>query len=232
MNNDIKDKKKDIQEKPKEKKGLFASFGKKKKIIENTPLQDDGLDEGLNLIPVPTKEEVEKEEKKAVLNVGSAFSLLTLVLVSVFVISFNIMSKTELNKNKEALYEYETKMKRMSQEIIDNEEIMDRIFLYKNIQEKTFSPKEVIKYIEDIADKSGGIYIRTYEIQDNLAFEFTGQSQDLEKVSKFWYLLCNDSSISTVNLSSVSKGENGATFAFDGQFIYEDFVNTIKDESN
>lgn len=235
MNNEVKNTKEEVQETPKEKKELFGFFKKKKAPTASGTTQidqQDNVDEGLNLIPTPTKEEVAKEGKKAALNIGSAFSLLTLVLVSVFVISFNIMSKMELNKNRESLYAYETEIKRSSQEIIDNNEVVDRIFLYKSIQEKTFSPKAVIEYVEDIAEKSGGINIKTYDIQEDLTFEIAGESQDLEKVSKFWYLLCNDDAILDVNLNSVSKGGEGATFSFEGQFVYEYFVNVEGNESN
>ena len=216
-----------------EKKSIFG-FLSKDIGGKDEPVQqiEKTLEEGMNLMPTPSKAEVEKESKKAVLNVGSALSLLTLVLVSVFIISFNIMSKMELNGKKEDLYAYEERMKRNSQEIIDNTEIVDRIFLYKGVREEAFSPKEVVEYIQDIADQSGGIDIRTYDIQDSLAFEFTGESQDLEKVSKFWYLLSNNGSIETINLDSVSTGESGARFSFEGQFIYENFVNVSTDENS
>jgi hypothetical protein len=233
MNKEEKDTKQVVKKSPKPKKELFSFLKKKtKKVKQGDVEKDTSMEEGLNLMPAPSKEEIEKEGKKAVLNIGSAFSLLTLVLVSVFIISFNIMSKMELNQNKEELYAYEEKMKRNSQVVIDNEEIVSRIFLYKNIQEATFSPKEVIQYVEDIAEKSDGIDITSYEIAESLAFEFTGESQDLEKVSKFWYLLCNDGSILTINLDSVSKSDDGARFSFEGQFIFEDFVNITEDEDN
>ena len=141
-NNEVKNTKENTGKLPGKKKQSFVLFKKKTPDIKQKPvdIQDtDSLEEGINLMPTPSKEEVKKEEKKAVLNIGSAFSLLGLVLISVFIVSFNIMSKMELNDNKEELYAYETKMKRMSQEIIDNNKKVDRIFLYKNIQEKTFS---------------------------------------------------------------------------------------------
>jgi len=235
MNKEEKDIKaeQETKESSKEKKDLFSFLKKKPFQTNKGEIQDEAsLEKGMNLIPTPTKEEVEKEGKKAFLNVGSAFSLLALVLVSVFIISFNILSKMELNSNKEELYEYEARMTKNSQKMIDNNEIVNRIFLHKNIQKKTFSPKNVIQYINEIAEKSGGITIRAYDIQDSLAFEFTGESQDLEKVSKFWYLLGQDPSIENINLDSISKGDSSARFSFEGKFIYEDFVNIIEDESS
>jgi len=234
MNKEVKDTKQEVKESPKEKKGIFDFLKQKTAPIDQTVVEQEetSLEEGMNLMPTPTKEEVEKEGKKAFLNIGSALSLLVLVLVSVFIISFNILSKMELNSNREELYAYEEKMQRNSQSIIDNNEIVDRIFLHKSIREKTFSPKEVIEYIEDIAKKSGGIKINAYEIQENLSFEFTGDSQDLEKVAKFWYLLGDDSSIQNINLDSINKGDTGARFSFEGQFIFEDFVDIVEDENS
>ena len=234
MNKEVKDTKQEVKESPKEKKGIFDFLKQKTAPIDQTVVEQEetSLEEGMNLMPTPTKEEVEKEGKKAFLNIGSALSLLILVLVSVFIISFNILSKMELNNNREELYAYEERMQRNSQSIIDNNEIIDRIFLHKSIREKTFSPKEVIEYIEDIAKKSGGIKINAYEIQENLSFEFTGDSQDLEKVAKFWYLLGDDSSIQNINLDSINKGDSGARFSFKGQFIFEDFVNIVEDENS
>lgn len=234
MNKEIKDIKQEVKESPKEKKEIFGFLKKKSSSIDQTIVEQDdsSLEEGMNLMPTPTKAEVRKEEKKAFLNVGSALSLLGLVLISVFIISFNILSKMELNNNREELYAYEERMKRKSQEVIDNNEIVDRIFLHKSIREKTFSPKEVIEYIEDIAEKSGGIEINAYEIQENLSFEFTGDSQDLEKVAKFWYLLGDDPSIQNINLDSINKGDAGARFSFEGQFIFEDFVDITEDENS
>ena len=234
MNKEIKNKKQEVKEIPKEKKEIFGFLKKKTPSVDQAVIDqgESSLEEGMNLMPTPTKAEVRKEDKKAFLNIGSALSLLGLVLVSVFIISFNILSKMELNNNREKLYEYEERMKRRSQEIIDNNEIVDRIFLHKSIREKTFSPKEVIEYIEDIAEKSGGIKINAYEIQESLSFEFTGDSQDLEKVAKFWYLLGDDSSIQNINLDSINKGDTGARFSFEGQFIFEDFVDITKDENS
>ena len=32
--------------------------------------------------------------------------------------------------------------------------------------------------------------------------------------------------------NSISKGDSGARFSFEGQFVYEDFINVIKDENS
>lgn len=221
------------EEKPKKEKlsiqkilrNLLKGIGiiKEKEILKEEE-EPSALREGINLIPELSKEEVKHEERKAVLNMGSALSLFALVLITIFIISFNIFSRIEMNNKQKELTAYETTLKRKSQTIIDNNDIVDRIFLYRDIEEQTFSPKMAIEYIEGIAEKSGGISIDSYDIGDSLAFEFSGSSQDLENVSKFWYLLCNDNSIETVNLDSINKTTSGATFSFSGKLIYEDFI--------
>jgi hypothetical protein len=198
----------------------------KEKEVLKPEESDTSLEEGINLIPKLTEEEMKHEEKKAILNVSSAFSFLSLVVISVFVVSFNIFSKIEVNNKRSELTNYETVIKRSIQTIIDNNDIVDRVYLYQDIEEQTFSPKEVIDYIETIAEKSGGINIDAYDIGDELDFEFSGSSTDLEKVSKFWYLLCSDKSIEIVNLDSISKTNSGTNFSFSGKLIYEDFVNS------
>lgn len=198
----------------------------KEKEVLKPEESDTSLEEGINLIPKLTEEEMKHEEKKAILNVSSAFSFLSLVVISVFVVSFNIFSKIEVNNKRLELTNYETVIKRSIQTIIDNNDIVDRVYLYQDIEEQTFSPKEVIDYIETIAEKSGGINIDAYDIGDELDFEFSGSSTDLEKVSKFWYLLCSDKSIEIVNLDSISKTNSGTNFSFSGKLIYEDFVNS------
>jgi hypothetical protein len=198
----------------------------KEKEVLKPEESDTSLEEGINLIPKLTEEEMKHEEKKAILNVSSAFSFLSLVVISVFVVSFNIFSKIEDNNKRSELTNYETVIKRSIQTIIDNNDIVDRVYLYQDIEEQTFSPKEVIDYIETIAEKSGGINIDAYDIGDELDFEFSGSSTDLEKVSKFWYLLCSDKSIEIVNLDSISKTNSGTNFSFSGKLIYEDFVNS------
>ncbi len=198
----------------------------KEKEVLKPEESDTSLEEGINLIPKLTEEEMKHEEKKAILNVSSAFSFLSLVVISVFVVYFNIFSKIEVNNKRSELTNYETVIKRSIQTIIDNNDIVDRVYLYQDIEEQTFSPKEVIDYIETIAEKSGGINIDAYDIGDELDFEFSGSSTDLEKVSKFWYLLCSDKSIEIVNLDSISKTNSGTNFSFSGKLIYEDFVNS------
>ena len=213
-----------------EKKEL--SKEKKKEITEDQPkvldseaqMQADTI--GINLIPTLTEEEVVVEESKKKMNIGSILSLLTLVLVSLGIVAFNIFTKTRLNMAKEELYVYENKVMGVSQKIINNNEILERVSLYKDIEKGAFSPKEVIDYINDIADKSGGnTKINDFTFGDDLVFTFAGTANDLEEVSKLWYLLTHDPKVEIINLESVGKGANSVRFDFEGKLVFDDFTN-------
>ncbi len=181
---------------------------------------------GINLIPTMSKEEIVTEERKKKINSSSLISLSILFSVSIIVVGFNIISKIQLNSEKEKLYAFEKKMSQYDQFIIENNEIMRRVSLYKDIQEGRFSSKAVIDYIQSIATKSGSSKLSEFSFSGGRAFSFTGESQDLEDVAKLWYLLTNDSRIEGITLKSISKGDDSTRFSFTGDLKLEYFVNS------
>ncbi len=178
---------------------------------------------GINLIPSMTEDEIEKEEKKKKVSLSSLISLSLLFSISILVIGFNIISKIQLNTQKEKISEKERVIKEYSQLISGNTEILERIFLYKDIQDGRFSSKLVIDYIQGLLSKSGGSDIRDFSFSGNKSFEFSGNSQGLEDVAKLWYLLSHDSKIEGVELRSFSKTNDGATYSFSGDLKVEEF---------
>lgn len=198
---------------------------KKESPVEKQPQVQDTAG-SINLVPTLSKEEVVVQESKKKMNIGSILSLLALVLISLGIVAFNIFTKMRLNNARDDLYSYENEIMGSSQKIINNNEILERVRLYEDIQTGAFSPKEVIDYINDIASKSGGnTQISDFVFGDDLSFSFSGSANDLEEVSKLWYLLTHDSKIEIVNLESVGKSSNGVRFDFEGQLVFDDFVN-------
>jgi hypothetical protein len=217
-------------------KGKPEQFPEEKQVEEKEKeQQENGLteeeklllrtDEGINLIPKKSKEEIVKEKKKFSLSVGSMVSLLVLVLLSLGVVLFNIISKNQLNQAKEKLYDREIELEQYTDKIIANEEILDRIDLYRRLQEGVFSPKEILQYFMGVVDKAGNIEIRTFDLGDNLSFETSGSTTELSVVARLWYLLGIDDNIETVNLNSVGKSEGGVSFTFEGQLNTDKFIN-------
>ena len=64
---------------------------------QSSPSDRISAEAGINLIPTLSKEEVVVEEKKKKLNIGSIVSLLILVVVSILIVGFNIVSRMQLN---------------------------------------------------------------------------------------------------------------------------------------
>jgi hypothetical protein len=180
--------------------------------------------EGVNLVPKKSEEEIEKEQKKFSFSVGSIVSLILLVTLSLGVVLYNIISKGQLNSAKKQLFEQEVRLESYQDKYISNQEIMDRIDLYKKFEKAVFSPKEIIDYIMALVDKSGDIDINGFDLDESLNVEISGSTSTLGIVSKLWYLLGTDKNIVTVNLSSVGKNEEGVSFSFEIQLDTEYFT--------
>jgi hypothetical protein len=150
---------------------------------------------------------------------------LALVLLSLGVVLFNIISKNQLNQAKEKLYNREIELEQYTDKIIANEEILDRIDLYRRLQEGVFSPKEILQYFMSVVDRAGNIKIKSFDLGDNLSFETSGSTTELSVVARLWYLLGIDDNIETINLNSVGKSEDGVSFTFEGQLNADKFIN-------
>jgi hypothetical protein len=181
---------------------------------------------GVNLIPTLSKEEVVVAEKKKKLNVGSIVSLLILVVVSILIVGFNIVSRMSLNNEKEKLKTYEAKVTKMTQKMISSNEITERIQLYNRVLGENYSPKSVVDYLNAIASKSGTAVITNFALGENLIFTIEGKASDMENISKFWYLLSNDPKMETVTLQSVGHSDNKVKFVFKGKLILKDFLSS------
>ncbi len=214
-------------EKPVEKK---VDTTKKDIPVESqAPVTENILaDEGINLIPTLSKEEVAVVEKKKKLNVGSIVSLLILVVVSILIVGFNIVSKMVLNTEKDKLATYESQLNKVSQKIISSSEISERIKLYQDTLGEAYSPKEVVDYINALASRSGSAEISKLSLGNDLAFSLDGDANDLEDVSKFWYILSSDPKVESVALQSVGNNGNSVRFSFKGKFIIEEFLSSVQ----
>jgi|GEM_PF-1122342 len=183
-------------------------------------------EKGVNLIPTLSKEEVVVAEKKKKLNVGSIVSLLILVIVSILIVGFNIVSRMSLNNEKAKLSTYEAQVTKMTQKMISSNEITERIQLYNRVLGETYSPKSVVDYLNAIASKSGTSTISKFSFGENLLFTIEGKATDMENVSKFWYLLSNDPKMDTVALQSVGNSGNYVRFIFKGKLVLEQFLSS------
>lgn len=203
-------------------------INKKKKVEPEVKKKEEkeNIEEAksINLIPKLTKAEVVQEKKKKTLNLGAVISLMILVVISIIAVGFNIISKMQLNAEKEDLYEMENEVEAISDKILASNEIRERILLYKEIASTAYSPKEVIEYINLMSGRSGSTTVSSFTFTNELAFVIEGNADNLEDVSKFWFLLTNDLKVEEVSLESVSKSVNGVRFKFRGDLIFEDFI--------
>ena len=119
--------------------------------VPDTVIASDG---GINLIPILSKEEVQTEEKKKKINMSAIVSLIILFVISILIVGLNIVFKFQLNAEKEKLIKSEAQVEGLSQKIIGNNEILDRIYLYNDIEKGRYSAKAVLEYINGITSKT------------------------------------------------------------------------------
>ena len=179
---------------------------------------------GVNLIPRKSVAEVKTAKKKFSLSVSSLVSLVILVGLSLGIVFFNILSKRQLNVAKERLFEREAQLQEYSDKMVNNNDILDRIDLYRYLEKGVFSPKEIIEYIMVITNRSGNVTIRSFDLGNDLSFDMSGRTNDLSVVAKLWYLLGIDENIENINLESVGKSDDGASFSFHGQLNASNFI--------
>ena len=199
-----------------------ATGGKKEGLFETNIVQDSIS--GINLVPVLSKEEVIKEEKKEKLNISSILSIIFFLLITFIIVGLNITFKLRLNNAKESLGKLEEQIHTKDSKIVDNNDIVDRIFLYQDIEKTQYSIKAVVEYVNNIAIKNGDTKLILYTFSGKDKFSFEGESDGLENASKFWYLLNTDPNINGVEMEYINKGSETVRFKFNTQIKVENFL--------
>lgn len=182
-----------------------------RKKIELPPIIDD---DGINLMPVLTKKEVVAEKKKVTLNVGSVISIVIFLAITIGVVAFSAVSKVQLNQEKEKLFELETEVKAQSSKILNNQEILKRVNLYRDISSSQFSARKIFEYFSGIAKKQGDITLSSFVFRSGTVVSFEGQGDSLDTVSKFWYLLNEDELVKQASMDNISRSVDFVRFSF------------------
>lgn len=176
---------------------------------------------GINLIPTLSAKEVEVVEKKSTFNLGAAVLFMFVAIFAISVFGFNLLTKLSLNNNKEELSELEASVRAKSSIIRDNNKIVDRVDIYRQVQEQTYSPGAVMKYWEETS--KGFVTITSITVTNGLEFRISGQSTDPNNVAKMWHLLSVDEKVENVNLRSISRSLDTINFQFEGDFNVDFF---------
>jgi len=177
---------------------------------------------GINLIPKKTEEEVVIETRKTSINLNSAFILMFLVIFSILVVGFNVVSKIQLNGAKAELNTLEKNLSGRSDLLNSNDEIVRRVKLYEDIKEATYSTEQIIEYWNEVS--KGLAVIESIKLAQGLNFIVTGESDSLSSASKLWYLLATDDRVLVVNLKNIAKDGGKARFTYEGQLDFLKFA--------
>jgi|GEM_PF-2127251 len=192
----------------------------KKSVAPSTIVEETGI----NLIPTMTEVEIKVEEKKKRVNTSSLVSLSLLFSVTILTIGFNIISRMQLDSEKSKLAEVEKRVMEYSYVTSGNTEILERIFLFKDIQEGRISTRRVIEELRSVANTSGNNVINSFAFSGGESFEISGEASSLEDVAKFWYLMDNHEKFEDVQLRSFSGAGGKASYSFTGKLDPKEFV--------
>ena len=199
---------------------------KTKKIITKVPDTAFSGKEGINLIPPIPLEVKQKQEEYITLGVNFAFSLLLFIVLTIAIAGFNLWVELNNKVAKKQLDTLETQILDKSPILIRNNQLVDRIFIYKSIEESLYDPKMVLTYWDEIMQNFGEI--TEIKINKDLRFEITGNANSLRDVATIWHLLSVDKRVNKVVLESFSKqnskdGKETVSFVFVGSLNFEAF---------
>ncbi len=200
----------------------------KASVLETAEMPNLHTGVGINLLPTKTEEEIVIEKKTMGVNVIAAIAIIVLVLITLVIYGSKVITKITLESEKKKLYEIESQLQDETQIIEANNNILSRFDLYRDIQESTFSPKEVLLYWEDLFSVYGSI--SAIEMTNGLKFEVDGNSRSLRDVAFLWHLLTVDDRVVSTNLDNFAKNTDGANFSFEGDLNFEYFLQKEKDD--
>lgn len=218
MSNPKEIKTKEINKKGRKKEEEVSS--KESKFDQSTILEEKSI----NLIPVMSREEVKEEKRKTRMNKASLVSLLILFGISIVIVGFSIISRIQLNYQKEKLFKHEEELTAFNQIIIENNQILERVALYNDVQKDRYPITKVINHIENILSKSAGSSLSQFAFSSSTGINFRGETRDLAELAKLWYLLANDPKLKEVNLKSFSKSTSSVSFTFEAAILLDEFI--------
>jgi len=193
---------------------------KKKSAAPNTVVEESGI----NLIPTMSDQEIKTAEAKKKVGMGSLVGLSLLFTLAILVVAFNITSRLQLNSRKGKLREQEREIQKYSQIVEGNTEVLERIFLYKDIEEGRFSTTLAVDYLQGVISKSGNNSVENFIFGAEGRLEFSGSGETLEELAKLWYILINDSKLENITLRSFSGTTGRTSFSFTGNLVVDEFM--------
>jgi hypothetical protein len=161
-------------------------------------------------------------ERKGKFNTFAAFLILFLVIITIGVLGFNIFMNMRLDAAQDELKQLENEVTSSSTTLRSNSQLLDRVYLYRDVQESTLSPKEVLVYWRELTADYGEI--ETVELEDGLQFVLDGSTDKLTEVAFLWHKLSIDDRVSNINLKSVSQDSEGnVSYSFEGDLNFDYF---------
>lgn len=201
---------------------LVVSEKGKKKELKDRGSEQVGV-QSINLIPLPSEEQVKKEiskEKKSLS--GISFIALT-IFVAVSVLGLNLWAKLRLNRVNQNVAEMKNEILQYQLNEVQKKTLDNKLDAYKAVVNEDFNANKVMEYLLEVAE--GLTDVRTLYLDNSLRFEMTGTSSSYANVARLWHDISRDSDFfESISLDRVSKSlDTGkVSFSFSGNLLKDE----------
>ena len=198
----------------------------KNKAEEKKP-ENISFGKGINLVVTKTTEEIKVEVKKTKVNLSGLLTILIFVFITILIFGVNIVFKLGYNRQVESNEVLKTQISNKQFIAEANAQMVDRLFLMQQLDEKNFSPKDVFTFSNEQFANYGDV--RMIEVTNDLRFALTGTADSYDAAADLWHQLSTSSSINTLEISSVSESEDGTVNVnFEGVLNYDKFFRLVE----
>lgn len=171
----------------------------------------------INLIPKLTETEEQIVETKQSVDLRAVIFLLFIAILGIAFVIYTNHVNNELEFEEQKLEGLENQLEAEARLIHDNNQVLNRYELFEYINDNFFSSKEVLVFWKEISGDLGDI--DSIELEGDLEYEISGESETLLDVAKFWHLLSLDIRVAEVHLESLTVPQDNddmANFNFTG----------------
>lgn len=195
--------------------------------VKEKKLENIAFGKGINLVVTKTTEEIQVEVKKTNVNLSGLLTILIFIFVTILIFGVNIIFKLSYNHQVEVNESLKTQIANKQFIAEANAQMVDRLFFMQQLDEKNFSPKEVFTFFQDKFASYGEVSM--IEVTNDLRFSLTGTADSYASASDLWHQLSTSSSINTLEISNVSKSNDGIiNVNFEGILKYDNFLKLVE----
>lgn len=181
----------------------------------------------INLIPLPTEEEIEVVVTKGKRNLSGVAFIALVIFIAVLILGLNLWAKLRLNQVNQDIADVENEIKMHQLEEVQKKTLDNKLTAYQTVKNEDFNADKVLSYLLEVAE--GLSDVKNLYLDNTLRFEMTGTSSSYTNVARLWHDMTREQEyFESISLERVSRStETGkVSFSFSG-YVIKDKVKTL-----